>query len=312
MAWAESHYGWRIDPQWIVWLPGLVSGIHLACQTLTQVGDEVLTVVPVYPPFLAAPARDRSALQDGAAGPGQFPVDTGSRRAPRGHHGTDEAAAILPPSQPRGQDVRREELAAVADMCQRHGVVVCSDEIHCDLLLEPDPHVPFASLSPEIAARTVTLMSPSKTFNLSGLGCGYAVIPDRTLRQQFQTAAGEMVPQPNVLGYAACQAAYEEGEVWRVELIDYLRGNRELLESYFSQKLPQFGLAHVEATYLAWIDARWLGAHNAMTFFDSAGVHLSAGGPFQGEGFVRLNFGCPRPTLREALDRIVIAVNALE
>ena len=138
------------------------------------------------------------------------------------------------PYNPVGRVFGREELSAVAEICERHGLAVCSDEIHCDLMLEPGKHVPFASLGAEIADRTVTLMSPSKTFNLSGLSCGFAVIPDPDLRQRFQTAAGELVPQPNVLGYVACRAAYEDGEAWRLALIDYLRGNRDLLESYFS------------------------------------------------------------------------------
>ena len=137
-------------------------------------------------------------------------------------------------------------------------------------------------------------MSPSKTFNLSGLSCGFAVIPNHEIRQRFQTAACDLVPQPNALGVVACRAAYEGGETWRAALVDYLRGNRDLLESFFCEQLPQLSLSHVEATYLAWIDARWLGERNGTRFFDAAGVRLSDGGPFQGQGFVRLNFGCPR------------------
>ena len=175
-------------------------------------------------------------------------------------------------------------------------------------MLEPGTHVPFAALDAQIANRTVTLMSPSTTFNLSGLNCGFAVIPNPDLRRRFQTAAGELVPQPNVLGYVACRAAYEGGEPWRLALIDYLRENRELLEAYFREQLPQFSVSHVEATYLAWIDARWLGERSGTSFFAAAGVRLSDGGPFQGQGFVRLNFGCPRKTLREGLERMLAAV----
>ena len=311
VAWAECHYRWQIDPQWLVWLPGLVPGIHLACQALAEVGDEVLTLVPVYPPFLSAPRMTGRAIktvplvQDNA----RWTLDLDALRAaitPR-----TKLLLFCHPHNPVGRVFGREELSAVAEVCQRYGVTVCSDEIHCDLLLEPGTHVPFASLSPEVAERTVTLMSASKTFNLSGLSCGYAVIPQRELRQRFRAAAGELVPPPNVLGYVACRAAYEAGEAWRLELVDYLRGNRDLLESFFAQKLPQFSISHVEATYLAWIDVRSLGERSAMSFFDAAGVRLSAGGPFQGDGFVRLNFACPRSTLLDALDRIATAVGEI-
>ena len=308
VAWSESHYRWQIDPQWIVWLPGLVPGIHLACQAFAEAGDEVLTLVPAYPPFLSAPrATGRTIktvplVQDGARW--TLDLDALSKAiAPR-----TKLLLFCNPHNPVGRVFGREELSAVAEICERHGLAVCSDEIHCDLMLEPGAHVPFASLGVEIADRTVTLMSPSKTFNLSGLRCGFAVIPNPDLRQRFQTAAGELVPPPNVLGYVACRAAYEHGEAWRLALIDYLRANRDLLEAYFHEQLPLFSVSHVEGTYLAWIDARRLGQRDAIQLFDSAGVRLSDGRLFQGEGFVRLNFGCPRRMLQDALERVSAAV----
>jgi cystathionine beta-lyase len=212
------------------------------------------------------------------------------------------------PHNPVGRAFGYQELAAVAEVCQRYGLVVCSDEIHCDLMLERGLHIPFASLSEEIRDRTVTLMSAGKTFNTTGLNCGFAVIPNDDLRRRYRKAASGIVPQPNALGYAACRAAFEEGEDWRVELIKYLRGNRDLLESFLSERLPMFRMSHVEATYLAWIDTRWLGERNEASFFEKAGVKLSDGAAFGGKGFMRLNFGCPRATLREALDRIARAV----
>ncbi len=182
---------------------------------------------------------------------------------------------------------------------------------HYDLKLTTERHIPFASLSEEIANRSITLMSPAKTFNTTGLNCGFAVIPNADLRRRFQNVASGMVPQPNGLGYAACQAAFEEGEAWRRDLIDYLRGNRDLLESFLSEKLPMFSMSHAEATYLAWIDTRWLGKRNAMDFFEMAGVQLSDGNAFGGRGFMRLNFGCPRERLRIALKRILQAVQSI-
>ena len=308
VAWAESHYEWKIDADWIVWLPGLVPGIHVACLACAAATEEVLTFVPVYPPFLSAPtATGRSVrtvplTQDN----GRWTMDIDELH--RAITSQTRLLLLCHPHNPVGRGFTHEELAEVAEVCQRHGLLVCSDEIHCDLMLEPGRHIPFASVSDEARNRTVTLMSPGKTFNTTGLNCGFAVIPNHEVRRRFQRCAHGIVPQPNALGYAACRAAFEEGEEWRVALIDYLRGNRNLLESFLSERLPMFRMSHVEATYLAWIDARWLGERNDVSFFEKAGVRLSDGAAFGGRGFLRLNFGCRREILRKALDRIVEAV----
>jgi cysteine-S-conjugate beta-lyase len=309
--WAESHYRWRIDPAWIVWLPGLVPGIHLACRALLHSEDEILTLVPVYPPFLEAPRLAGRVLQTVplTQEKDRWVLDVDELR--KAIHPRTKLLLFCSPHNPVGKVFGREELLAVAEICERHDLLICSDEIHCDLILDPARHVPFASLNQEIAERTVTLMSPSKTFNLSGLSCGFAVIPNPELRKRFKAAASDLVPQPNALGYVACRAAYEGGEAWRVALIDYLRANRDLLASFFAEQLPRLKMSRVEATYLAWIDARCLGEKSAAGFFEKAGVRLSEGDPFQGPGFVRLNFACPRPTLRNALERISAAVRGI-
>jgi cystathionine beta-lyase len=308
VAWAQSHYGWQIDREWIVWLPGLVPGLHVASEACAAAGEEVLTFVPVYPPFLSAPLARGRAIRT-------VPL---TRQGGRWTISTDELDKAITsrtrllllcnPHNPVGRAFGYEELEEVAEMCQRHNLLVCSDEIHCDLILTSERHIPFASLNDEIANRTITLMSPAKTFNTTGLNCGFAVIPNDDLRQHFRSVASGMVPQPNGLGYAACRAAFEEGEAWRRALIDYLRGNRDLLESFLAERLPMFSMAHVEATYLAWIDTRSLGRRNDVSFFEKAGIQLSDGTAFGGQGFMRLNFGCPRERLRAALDRILQAV----
>jgi cystathionine beta-lyase len=286
----------------------VVPGIHVACLAYAAAMEEVLTFVPVYPPFLSAPTTTGRSVKTVPLthdnGRWMIDIDEFSKAI------TPQTRFLLlcHPHNPVGRAFGYDELAAVAEVCQSHGLLVCSDEIHCDLMLDPGRHIPFASLGDEIGDRTVTLMSPGKTFNTTGLNCGFAVIPNQELRQRFQEAARGIVPQPNALGYTACRAAFEEGEEWRVELIDYLRGNRDLLESFLSERLPMFRMSHVEATYLAWIDTRWLGERNEASFFAQAGVELSNGAAFGGRGFMRLNFGCPRETLREALDRIVQAV----
>ncbi len=309
--WAASHYAWQIEADWLVWLPGLVPGLHVACLAYAAAQEEVLTFVPVYPPFLSAPSVTGRALKTVPLlrDQGRWTLDLAAVSKAL----TPQTKLLLfcHPHNPVGRAWHRDELAALADVCQRHGLVVCSDEIHCDLMLEPRRHVPFATLSPEISDRTVTLMSPAKTFNTPGLSCGFAVIPNRDLRRQFQRAARGLVPHPNALGYAACRAAYAEGEEWRLALLEYLRGNRDLLETYLAVHLPMFSLSRVEATYLAWLDTRALGARNTASFFEAAGVKLSEGAAFHGRGFMRLNFGCPRAMLQEALERIQRAVTHL-
>ena len=308
VAWAASHYGWQIDAEWIVWLPGLVPGLHVACLAYAAALEEVLTFVPVYPPFLTAPEVTGRVLKtiplQRDNGRWVLDLDALSRAV------TAQSRLLLlcHPHNPVGRAFEYEELAALAEVCQRHGLVVCSDEIHCDLTLESRRHIPLATLGAEIGNRTVTLMSAAKTFNMPGLNCAFAVIPNPELRGSFRRAARGLVPHPNALGLAACRAAYEEGEEWRLTLLDYLRGNRDLLEAFLAERLPMFPVTRVEATYLAWLDTRWLGLRNTAAFFETAGVKLSDGSDFRGRGYMRLNFGCPRATLKQALERMYRAV----
>ena len=196
----------------------------------------------------------------------------------------------------------------MAAFCRRHDLVLCSDEIHCDLDLDGLGHVPTASLSADAAARTVTLMSPSKTFNLPGLNFAFAIIPDEGLRQRFTTSAEGLLPFPGCFALAAAEAAYREGGPWLEELLAYLRGNRDLIGRFVAEELPGVTTTHVEATYLSWLDARGLGVADPARFFREAGVALSDGVDFGAPGFLRLNFACPRSTLDEALERMRRAV----
>ena len=176
------------------------------------------------------------------------------------------------------------------------------------MILDKDKvHVPTATLDPEVAARTITLMAPSKTFNLPGLGCAFAVISEKKLRHQFKNAMAGIVPRPNVLGYAAAMAAFTECADWHAALLDYLRGNLETVTRAI-QRMPPFSLAPVEATYLAWIDMRAAGLKNPTMFFEEAGVGLQDGIEFESSGFARLNFGCPRSLLEKALRRMKAAM----
>jgi cystathionine beta-lyase len=310
----EQQYGWRIQAESLVWLPGLVTGLNVACRA---VDGDVFTATPIYPPFMSAPRFSGCGLS------------TASLQQTAGRWGWDwpaAEAAITPatrlfllchPHNPVGRAWEETELAAVAEFCERHDLLVCSDEIHCDLILEPGRrHRPMAMLDEKIARRSITLMAPSKSFNVPGLGCAFAVIPDAGLRRRFTRAMAGIVPHVNVLGLAACEAALRDSGDWHVALIEVLRRNRDRVEAAVAA-MPGLSMAHVEATYLAWIDARGLsglaesGAGTPSQFFESHGVGLSDGADFGAPGWLRLNFACGLPTLDEALKRMQRALAAL-
>jgi cysteine-S-conjugate beta-lyase len=323
LALLHREYGWTVDPAWIIWLPGLVSGIHLCCRAVGQAGDEIITTIPIYPPFLTAPVLSERTLvtvplTPPEDHPGDHPRDD-PRDHPRNHWEMDFdriAAAVTPrtrvmllcnPHNPVGRIFTRSELEALARLCLEHDLVLCSDEIHCQLLLDADrPHLPAATLGPEVAARTITLLAPSKTYNIAGLGCSFAVIPDAGLRRRFERVRSGIVPWVNLLGYTAALAAYRDGQAWLAALCDYLRGNRDLVVDEIA-RMPGLRAARPEATYLAWIDARGLGVADPAAHFEEHGVGLSDGREFGTPGFVRLNFGCPRSLLREAMNRMARA-----
>jgi len=305
---ARDH-AWRIDPDWLVWLPGVVSGFNLACRAVGDAGDEVFTATPVYPPFLTAPANSgrrlvtRALVQDG----GRWGWDRAAIEAalsPR-----TKLVLLCNPHNPVGRVFDRDELGWIADVAARHDLTICSDEIHCGLVLDDDaPHLPIAALDDDVARRTITLMAPSKTWNIPALYCAFAIIPDPALRRRFRHQMRGIVPHPNLLGMVAAEAAYRDGGPWRAALIDYLRGNRELVMNAIAA-MPGLAAARPQATYLAWIDCRDAGVDDPAKFFEDAGVGLSDGAPFGMPGFVRLNFGCPRALLVEALERMRRALN---
>jgi cystathionine beta-lyase len=300
----RQDFDWKVEHDWIVWLPGLVAGLNLACRAVGGEGDEVLVPIPVYPPFMSAPRHGRRTAVT-------VPLSVKSGRRTFDFEALERAVTrrtrlllLCNPHNPVGRAYDREELDQVARLCERYDLVICSDEIHSGLLLDTDRrHIPIATISPETACRTITLMAPSKTFNIPGLGCAFAVVPDPGLRSRFIEAMAGTVPPVNTLGYTAALAAYRHGDAWQRELLTYLRGNRDLVAQEIAL-MPGLSMDRVEATYLAWIDARETGLDDPSAFFEQAGVGLSDGALFGGAGFVRLNFGCPRPLLREALGRM--------
>ena len=305
----EREYLWQIEPEWIVWLPGLVTGLNVACRAVGGDGDAVFTATPIYPPFLAAPAASgRKTVSAPLACDDQgwtwdWAASDGVLRAARAR-----LLLLCHPHNPVGRAWREDELWQVLALAEKHGLVVCSDEIHCDLILAPGRrHQPFATLAPAAAQRSITLMAPSKTFNVPGLGCAFAVIPHAGLRRDFGAAMHGIVPHVNTLGLVACEAALREGAAWRAALLAYLRGNARSVEKFVARQ-PALAMAPVEATYLAWIDARGMGSANPQRHFEAAGVGLSDGADFGAPGFVRLNFGCRRALLDAALARMETAL----
>ncbi len=303
-------YGWAIEPEWIVWLPGLVTGLNVACRAVGADGHLVATSVPVYPPFLSAPRYSRKQIvtvpmiQD--SGQWRFDMDRlNSSLTP-----STSLFLLCSPHNPCGRVFTREELLDLAELCERNGAVICSDEIHCDLVLDQTVrHIPTATLAPEIASRTITLMGPSKTYNLPGLGIGFAIISDRELRAQFKKAMAGIVPGVNALAFTAALAAYRDGAEWLEALLSYLRRNRDFVQEVVG-KIPGLSMSHVEATYLAWLDARSMGLADPAQFFERAGVGLGSGDLFGMPGFVRLSFGSPRTLVEEALARMRTAAEA--
>ena len=298
-----KRYGWRIDPSWIVFIPGVVPGLHLAARKLVPADGHAIIPRPVYHHFRKAmelaPRTFTEAPLVLEGGRWVFDLDTLKRAITP----STRAFFLCNPQNPGGTVFRRAELERLAEVSR--DLIIVSDEIHCDLVLEPDlRHVPIASLSPEISRRTVTLMSANKTFNIPAAGCGWAIIEDPALRAAFSSeVAGHVIGSPSVMGLAATFAALEHGDDWLEAQLDYLRGNRDLVERELG--LP---MAHIEATYLAWIDC--VGIGDAPELFLKHGVSVYGGAQFGDARFIRMNFGTQRARLNEAVKRMKDALKS--
>jgi cystathionine beta-lyase len=303
-----QRYQWRIHPQEVILIPGVVPGLNLACHALGSPGGAVLVQPPVYPPILSAPGHARLQRQEAPLArhsDGSYSIDWHAFQAAI----TPETRLFIlcNPHNPVGRVFRRDELLRMAEICLSQNVTICADEIHSDLLFGGHEHIPIASLDPEIGQHSITLIAPSKTFNLAGLQCGFAIIPNAELRQKFRAAREGLVPWVNAMGLIAAQAAYCEGQPWLERVLRYLEANRDFLGEFVVRELPGIQMTKPEGTYLAWLDCREAGLDNPYEFFlNQARVALSDGKTFGpgGAGFVRLNFGCPRAVLKEALSRM--------
>ena len=299
----QSLYGWYIEKEWLIFMPGVVPGLNFACRAWCRPEQHVITPTPVYYPFLHAPEHNERKVSHL---PMQLVNDRWLPDFTMLEQLAEQADLLLlcNPHNPGGTVFSRAELERIADIAERHNLIVCSDEIHCDLLLDPQTqHIPFASLSPAAAQRSAVLMAPSKTFNIPGLCCSFAIIPNASLRHKLQHAMRGLMADNNLLGFTAAEAAYAEGDDWLQSQLAYLRGNRDRLVSQLAD-IPGVKIAKIEATYLAWIDISALKMENPIATFEAGGVGLSSGAQFGDNHFVRLNFGCSRQLLDEALVRL--------
>ncbi|MEK9772025.1 MAG: PatB family C-S lyase [Opitutae bacterium] len=307
----QTLYDWEVDPNWLIWLPGMVCALNVCCRMQQGRAGQALTNIPVYPPFLSAPGNfdlpctqlplklehDRFSMDFDLLG--NTPTQPG------------DLFMLCHPHNPVGTAFNREELMLFSEWASSRELLICSDEIHCDLLLDPGhKHLPIARLNEETAGRTITLMAPSKTYNLPGFGCSFAVISNPDLRIRFKKAMAGIVPDPAVMGFRLAEVAFRDAEDWRQALLEYLRANRELTMSRLRKISGLIPYSPV-ATYLLWIDARELPVKHPHAFFEEHGVGLSDGADFGAPGYLRLNLGCSRSLLEEALDRMERACSGL-
>ena len=299
----SEEFNWTIDPDWIVWLPSLVVGLNVVSRAFAKDGEAIISNTPIYPPFLSAPTYGNAQTitaplnWDGT----RWVMDFKTLEAAI----TPDTKAFLfcSPHNPTGRVWDIEELNELVSFCRKHNLILISDEIHAGLILDQDKkHIATGNI-PDAADILVTLQSASKTFNMPGLGCAYAVVKNPVLRKKIKQIMNGIVHHVGALGFTATLAAYQNGKAWHSELIEYLRLNREQVEQTLS---PCDGLTvyHSEATYLTWIDARKMPVNNPSLYFEKFGVGLYDGAPFGAPGFLRLNYACPNSILQEALKRI--------
>lgn len=301
----DERHNWKIEKNWIVYLPGLVPGLTLSCMVVGNEGDEIITTVPVYGPFMKAPeaAKKKLIKVQMKLENNRWTLDFDAIRAaitPR-----TRMFMLCNPYNPAGTVFTKEELQTLSDICTEHNIVICADEIHCDLILdESKKHISIASLSKEVENQTITLLSPSKTFNIAGLGGSFAVIPNDEIRAKFAHLKYIVEPMPSAYAYQAALAAYRDCGQWHEQLLAYLRKNHDYVLQEMNA-INGFSMHPLEATYLAWIDTRESDIENISEILENAGVGISDGGFFfDGKGFIRLNFGTQMRRLEAAIWRM--------
>ena len=314
--WIEEHHGWKIQKEWLSYIPGIVKGIGMAINVFVKEDEKIVIQPPVYHPFRLVPQKNHREV-----------VFNPLRELPEGGYEMDfenlEAVCddkcrmliLSNPHNPAGIVWSRESLERLASFCHSRGIIVISDEIHCDMALFGNRHIPFASVSPEAAACSITFGAPSKTFNIAGIVSSYSIVPDEKLRKRFYDwmEANEM-GAANIFSPIATIAAFRKGERWRRQMLEYVEGNIEFLMEYCQNNIPKIKPLRPQASFLVWMDCRELGLdHDQLIdlFINKAGLALNDGETFNpgGQGFMRLNVGTPRQILRTALERLAEALS---
>lgn len=317
ISWFGTHFGFEIDPHWVVQTPGVVFALSAAIRAFTEKGDSVLINRPVYYPFsdlingLGRNLVNSPLVFDG----GRYHIDFDDLEEKIVRNGV-KLYLLCSPHNPVGRVWTRDELQKAGDICLKHDVLIVSDEIHCDFVWSSHPHTVFASLGDRYRDHCIVCTAPSKTFNLAGLCASNIIIAGRSLRKKFRECVSNTgIGGLNVMALSACRAAYEHGFSWLEELRGYLRANIDYADRFLRENAPQIRLIRPEGTYLLWLDMRELGlsGEELETFItEKAGLWLDGGimfGP-EGEGFQRLNAACPRSVLKEALTRLCRAVRS--
>lgn len=313
--WMKKRHGWEVEKEWIIFTSGIVAAFHWVVRAYTHPGDSIIVQPPVYYPFFKAVKNNGRLVVENQLKHehGQYEIDFDDLEEKI--NSQTKVLILCNPHNPVGRVWTREELTRLAALCLKHHVVICSDEIHSDLLFQGYRHTPTAMISEEIARNTVTCIAANKTFNIAGLKTGVVIISDQRLREEFlNTKRSIGVGSCNLFGIIATEAAYAYGEEWLEQLLDYLQGNLEFLMHFIKEKIPQIKVVQPEGTYLAWLDCRGLRLDDAALkdfMLKKAKVWLNDGPGFGngGSGFQRINLACPRSILEEALRRIEKAVN---
>ena len=313
VAWQQSRYGWQVQPEWVNFVPGIVPGIAFIVNCFTEPGDTILIQPPVYHPYFHVPQNLGRTLRENTLDlvDGQYQIDF-----ERFEHDVKGCKLFLlcHPHNPGGRVWTAEELRRMAEICHREGVIVVSDEIHADLTLPPYHHVPFAKVSAEAAECSITLMSPSKAFNMAGLTSSYSIISDEMLRDRFHRyLENSELHLGHAFAFISVAAAYSHGTEWLDQMLAYVQGNIDYVEQFLASELPVIGMIRPQTSYLVFLDCRKLGLSvkelNEL-FVDKARLALNDGAMFgrEGEGFMRLNVACPRSVIAEAMQRLKSAV----
>ena len=317
IGWMQRRHNWEVQKEWISFSPGVVAGLTLAIETFSNTGDEVVVQPPVYFPFFDCVKGTRRKLVENPLKleNGRYTFDFDDLKSKI--TGNTKLLLLCNPQNPGGMVWTKEELKELSSICLKYNIMVISDEIHSDLVFEGHKHIPFASISEEAASNSVVFMAPSKTFNVAGLSSSVAIIPDKTNFARYERALGVgHLGMGNIFGTVALEAAYSHGDEWLTQMLDYIWDNYLFLEKFMSEKLPKVKVMKPESTYLIWLDFNEYGMNDSELFkftINEAKVGLNNGAKFGtgGNGWLRINIGCPRSILEEGLNRLEKAFGKL-